>query len=78
MIPLVEFALSTPLNRGGGFTTGTVQPGLLWAGQYYQFGAELIVPVNGTTGHGIGGVFQFHLFLDDIFPRTIGRPLFGY
>jgi len=78
LVPLVEFALTTPLNRGqGGNTTGTVQPGLIWAGQYYQLAAELIVPINSLSGHGIGGLVQFHLYLDDLFPRSIGKPLFG-
>jgi hypothetical protein len=79
MIPLVEVAMTTPFNRGqGGLTTGTVQPGVIWAGQYYQIGAEMIVPMNRLSGHGIGGIFQLHFFLDDLFPRSIGRPIFGY
>ena len=79
LIPLVEVSLTTPLNRGqGGNTTGTVQPGLIWAGQYYQLGAELIIPINSLSGHGIGGLVQFHLFIDDLFPKSIGKPLFGY
>jgi hypothetical protein len=79
LIPLVEVALTTPLNRGqGGNTTGTVQPGFIWAGQYYQIGAELIVPINSLSGKGVGGLVQFHLFLDDLFPTSIGKPLFGY
>jgi hypothetical protein len=79
LIPLVEVALTTPLNRGlGGNTTGTVQPGFIWSGQYYQIGAEMILPINSLSGHGIGGVVQFHLYLDDLFPRSIGKPLFGY
>jgi hypothetical protein len=78
-VPLVEFALTTPLNRGlGGQTTGTVQPGLIWSGQYYQLGAEAIIPVNSLSGHGIGGLVQFHIYLDDLFPRSIGRPMFQY
>jgi len=28
-------------------------------------------------GHGIGGVLQFHLYLDDLFPHSIGKPVFG-
>ena len=37
LIPLVEFALETPLNRGaGGQTTGTINPGVIWAGQHYS------------------------------------------
>lgn len=77
MIPLVEVAFTTALNRGaGGQTTGTVQPGVIWAGRYYQIGAEAIVPMNRDSGHGIGGVIQLHFFLDDLFPDSIGRPLF--
>jgi len=30
-----------------------------------------------TTGQGYGGIVQLHFYLDDIFPTTIGRPLFG-
>jgi hypothetical protein len=76
MIPLVEFALSSPLNRGyAGTTSGTVQPGVIWAGQYYQIGAEMIIPTNSLSGHGIGGVVQLHFYLDDLFPHSIGRPI---
>jgi hypothetical protein len=79
LIPLVEVSLTTPLNRGqGGNTTGTVQPGFIWAGQYYQIAAEAIFPVNRLSGRGFGGLVQFHLFLDDLFPRSIGKPLFQY
>jgi hypothetical protein len=76
MISLVEFALSSPFNRGfGGTTTGTVQPGVIWAGPYFQVGAEMIIPTNSLSGHGIGGVVQLHFYLDDLFPHSIGRPI---
>jgi hypothetical protein len=76
LIPLIEFALTTPLNRGQtGMTTGTVQPGVIWAGQYFQVGAEMIIPTNSLSGHGIGGVVQLHFYLDDLFPNSIGRPI---
>ncbi len=76
LIPLVEFALTTPLNRGQtGMTTGTVQPGIIWAGQYFQIGAEAIIPTNSLSGHGIGGVVQLHFYLDDLFPNSVGRPI---
>jgi hypothetical protein len=80
MVPLVEWTSSTNLNRmpNGSVTTGLIAPGLIWAGQYYQLGGELLVPYgNSAQGHGIGGVLQFHLYLDDIFPDSIGRPIFG-
>ncbi|HLJ62854.1 MAG TPA: hypothetical protein VKT70_02030 [Stellaceae bacterium] len=79
MIPLVEFTYSTPLNRGlAGQTTGTISPGLIWAGQYYQIGAELNIPANSRSGQNVGFLVQLHFFLDDIFPNSIGRPLFRY
>jgi len=78
LIPVIEIAMTTPMNRGqGGQTTGTIQPGLIWAGQYYQLSAEAIIPVNSLSGHGYGGLVQLHFFLDDIFPGTFGRPIFG-
>lgn len=76
MIPVVEFAFDTPLNRGGGATTGTVNPGVLWVGRYVQLGLEAVVPINDHTGNKVGVRAQLHFFLDDIFPRTIGRPMF--
>ncbi len=77
MIPVVEFALSTPLDRGRGPTTGTVNPGILWAGRYMQLGLEAMVPINRQTGSRVGWIAQIHFFLDDLFPTTIGKPLFG-
>ena len=76
LIPLVEVALSTPVNKGQSRnTTGTVQPGIIWSGSYYQIAAEAILPVNALSGKGLGGLVQLHFYLDDLFPKTIGRPL---
>jgi hypothetical protein len=78
LIPLVEFALETPLNRGAeGETTGTINPGVIWAGKYFQVGAEAVIPMNERTGTNVGVIAQLHFFLDDLFPHSIGRPLFG-
>jgi hypothetical protein len=76
MIPLVEFSLQTPLDRGGGPTTGTVNPGVVWAGRYMQSGIEAVIPINSNTGGKTGVMAQLHFFLDDIFPKSIGKPLF--
>jgi hypothetical protein len=58
-------------------TTGTINPGMIWVGNYFQVGAEAVVPVNSASGHGVGFLGQLHLYLDDMFPTTIGRPLLG-
>lgn len=77
LIPVLEFAMASPLNRGGGGTTGTVNPGLIWAGRYMQFGIEAVIPINDRSGHGTGILAQLHFYLDDIFPTSLGRPLVG-
>jgi len=38
----VEFSFETPTDTGGGATTGTINPGLIWSGQYVQFAAEAV------------------------------------
>jgi hypothetical protein len=78
LIPLVEFALETPLNRGEeGQTTGTINPGVIWAGKYFQVGVEAVIPINERTGNNVGVIAQLHFFVDDLFPHSLGRPLFG-
>jgi methionine-rich copper-binding protein CopC len=50
---------------------------VIWVGNYFQVGIEAIIPVNRQTGSGVGVIAQLHLYLDDIDPRGIGRPIFG-
>ncbi len=78
MIPLVEFPMQT-LDTGdsSGQTTGTINPGVLWETNYFELGAEAIVPVNRDSGAHVGAVVQVWVFIDDIFPSIFGHPLFG-
>jgi hypothetical protein len=59
-----------------GQTTGTINPGVLWLNNWGQFGVEAQIPVNRATGSHTGILLQAHFFLDDIFPNSIGKPLF--
>jgi hypothetical protein len=80
LIPIVEAQLATPVanNFGNSFvTTGTINPGVIWVGSYFQVGLEAQVPVNRASGTGVGVLGQLHLYLDDMFPTTIGQPLLG-
>jgi hypothetical protein len=78
MIPVVEFTMSKPLDRvDERHFTGTVNPGVLWAGQKIQLGVEAVIPMNSRSGHGIGFIAQLHFFLDDILPGTFGHSMFG-
>lgn len=77
LIPLVEATFTTPVSNftGPQITTGTINPGVIWAGTQMQVGIEAIIPVNRDSGHGVGCVGQIHFYLDDIFPDSIGKPL---
>jgi hypothetical protein len=33
--------------------------------------------VNSRTGAHVGVIGQLHFYLDDLFPKLFGRPLFG-
>lgn len=79
LIPLVEFSFDTPLDRGqSGQTTGTINPGVIWSSKYVQIGVEAVVPINERTGKSVGVIGQLHFYLDDLFPHTLGRPLFNW
>ncbi len=80
LIPIVEASFETPVSNtftSGNRTTGTVNPGIIWAGKYAQFGVEALIPVNRDSGSNVGVIGQLHFYLDDIAPTTIGRPIFA-
>ena len=81
LIPITEFTFSKPISNfapGTNQTTGTVQPGAIYMADTWQFALEAIVPMNGASGHGVGVVGEMHFFLDDIFPDSLGKPLFQW
>ncbi len=80
LIPHVEVALVSPVayvpdGRRG--TRGTVNPGVLYAGDGFQLGVEAILPINTASGRHPGFIAQLHFFFEDIFPNSIGRPIFA-
>jgi hypothetical protein len=79
MIPLVEFAMETPVQGPqSGHTTGTINPGVIWFGRYLQLGLELQIPVNRESGKNVGVLAQVHFYLDDIAPKIFSwTPFHG-
>ncbi|MFP6561900.1 hypothetical protein WJ542_26900 [Paraburkholderia sp. B3] len=59
-----------------GQTTGTINPGVLWLNRYGQLGVEAEIPVNRLTGNHVGVLLDAHLYFDDLFPNSLGKPLF--
>jgi hypothetical protein len=80
LIPLVEATMQTPVGNtltSGTLTTGTINPGVIWVGNTFQVGVEALIPINRQSGSNVGVIAQLHLYLDDIDPHGIGKPIFG-
>lgn len=91
LIPIIEAAFSMPVSNigpsvfgsvpGTHEVTGTVQPGVFYLGRLggvsFELGAEALIPINGGSGKHVGAVAILDFFFDDMFPDTLGKPLFG-
>jgi hypothetical protein len=77
LVPITEFNFKTETSNfdENERTTGTINPGLLYLADKYQLGVEAIIPINRASGDGVGVIGNLHLFLDDILPHSLGRPL---
>jgi hypothetical protein len=77
LVPLVELTwgsqTTSPSNTGAQFT---IAPGVIYMADTWDFGIEALIPGNKATGTNVGVIAQFHVFLDDLFPNTIGKPIF--
>ena len=70
MFPLVEFNFSTNASKPSrGQTTAFANPGLAWAGRYFELGMEAQVPLNNASGKNVGVRALVHVFIDDIWPN---------
>jgi len=80
LTPLAELGWSSaaagsafrPTNDPTTFQLGT---GAVWTGEFFSLSTEILVPLNAAAGHGLGVIGQFHLYFDDLFPTTLGKPL---
>jgi hypothetical protein len=91
LIPTVEFVAATPVSNIGPSVPGaiigthetlaTVQPGCFYIGRLgplsFELGAEAVIPINHASGRHVGAMAILDFFLDDIFPDSLGKPLFG-
>ena len=77
VILVTEFPMETCISADcKGKITGTVNPGLVWIGKYFQLGLAAEIPINSRTGKNVGVLGLVHFFIDDLFPKSIGRPIF--
>jgi hypothetical protein len=77
MIPLVELSYFSPASKAPGAPEAlSYAAGVIWLGDTFQVGVEALIPGNKAAGANIGGTVQVHYFFDDIFPDSLGKPLF--
>jgi hypothetical protein len=80
LVPITEFTFSKPIANfalGTNQATGTIQPGAIYMADTWQFALEAVIPMNAESGHGVGVVGELHFVLDDIFPNSLCKPIFG-
>ncbi len=79
LTPLIELAWSSPASHphalGAQYLFGV---GAVYTAETYAVSLEALIPANGQTGRAIGAIAQFHLYLDDLFPHSLGKPLFPW
>ncbi|EAR22427.1 hypothetical protein [Nitrococcus mobilis] len=75
-IPVVEAPLRFCMESGCKGLTGTVNPGVIWFNHLGQVSVEASIPVNERTGDSVGMRLQLHLYMEDLFPNSLGKPLF--
>ena len=77
VIPLVEVTWSSPASRPSVQPASwTVAPGFIYMADWYEVGIEALIPGNKAAGTNVGVVALFHVFLDDVLPNSLGRPIF--
>jgi hypothetical protein len=75
LTPLVEFQWASPTGRPSvGSTTYLIAPGINYTAQTYAVTVEALIPGNKATGAHLGVIAQFHLYFDDLFPNSLGKP----
>jgi hypothetical protein len=78
LTPITELFLTTPAGQNHGTpNTALIAPGVIYAGEGWQFGIEAMIPMTRATGRGLGVTAQFHVWFDYLFPNSIGRPVFS-
>lgn len=92
LVPIVEGVFTSCLNQGGIVggagceVVGFINPGFFWflphpfEGKGYamgQIGVEASIPITALSGQSVGFSVMWGTYLDDLFPTSLGAPLFA-
>ena len=76
LTPLVETTWSSSASKPNNTSTQYLfGVGVNYTTTSYSVSAEMLIPGNRQTGSHLGLVAEFHLYFDDMFPTSLGKPL---
>jgi hypothetical protein len=76
LTPVVEVAWSSPASKPNqDHTQYLIGAGINYTAQSYAVTVEALIPGNKQTGSHVGVIAQFHLYFDDLFPASLGKPI---
>jgi hypothetical protein len=79
VIPLVEFSWVSPSSKPTNVQTAwRAAPGVIYEGHGYEVAIEALVPLGRSAGTNLGVIAQFYVFLDDLYPNSVGKPVLDW
>jgi hypothetical protein len=76
LTPLVEVTWSSPASKPNNASTQYLfGVGVNYTTLHFATSVELLIPGNRESGSNLGLVAEFHLYFDDLFPTSLGKPL---
>ena len=79
LTPVVEVAWSSPASKPNQASTQyLVGAGINYTATNYAVTVEALIPGNKQTGSHLGVIAQFHLYFDDLFPNSLGKPIVNW
>jgi hypothetical protein len=79
LTPVVEVAWSSPASKPTQTSTQyLIGVGINYTAETYAVGIEALIPGNKQTGSHLGVIAQFHLYFDDLFPNSLGKPIVNW
>jgi hypothetical protein len=76
LTPVVELSWASSASQPNQMQTQYLWGvGVNYTATTYAVGLEALIPGNSATGSHLGVIAQFHLYFDDLFPHSLGKPI---
>jgi hypothetical protein len=76
LTPVVELSWASSASQPNQMQTQYLWGvGVNYTATTYAVGLEALIPGNSATGSHLGVIAQFHLYFDDLFSHSLGKPI---